>query len=225
MALVAMSSTLGACATQGIGAGELRALEPGDAEGLPVGPVAFRWHSEGPNSTQGTITAVLPDGRSFTGWYREPTSTLETYQAAWRSEQPGPSLPSYAVSGEPFFVAGLPTDHAPKEYSGRLLAQLRASDASVMRCWFRLDRPSRGPAGGGEGTCSLPNGEVVEQATLTTAPTHTRPTVRASKVASRWGDASRRSPPAPACSTKDVVVPVGIPAVVLDDEKFAGYRP
>jgi hypothetical protein len=224
-ALLAASNALSACASQGVGAGELRAPEPDHAEGRPIGPVAFRWHSEGPSSTRGTITAVLPDGRNFAGWYQEPTSEVETYRPDWRRNEPGPSLPTYTVSEDPFFVEGLPTDHAPVLYSGRLLARLSSSDGSVMRCWFHLHQPSMGPAGGGAGTCSLPKGAVVEPASLTKPRAESPPTRRVSNVASRRGDADRRSPRAPACSMQEAVVPVGIPAVVLDDEKFPGNRP
>jgi len=219
LALLAAASALSACATQGIGMGQLREFEPGNARGQPIGAVDFRWHSQGATSTRGTITAVLPDGRTFRGWYREPTSTPETYQATWQSQQPGPA--SYAMSGEPLFVGGLPPGHAPPEYSGRLLARLRGSDGSVMRCWFRLDRPSQGPAGGGEGDCGLPNGEVIEHAALTKAGTE----LPTKHVAMRWQDAYRSNRSAPACSMENEVVPVGIPAVILDEPRFPGSQP
>jgi hypothetical protein len=218
LALLAATGALSACATQGIGMGQLREFEPGNARGQPVGTVDFRWHSQGASSTGGTITAVLPDGRTFRGWYREPTSTPETYQAAWQSQQPGPA--SYTMSGEPLFVGGSPADHQP-EYSGRLLARLRGSDGSVMRCWFHLDQPGQGPAGGGQGDCSLPNGEVIEHVALTKAGTE----VPNKHVAMRWQDAYRESHSAPACSIANEVPPVGIPAVVLDEPRFPGSQP
>jgi hypothetical protein len=201
----AMSTAFAACATQGIGTGEL--ASPGTDRFHALGPVSFSWESDGASSTRGTITARLADGGLYSGRYLEPTSVLETYVPNWRRDEPGPTTEPVTVSEDPFFVDGVATDHAFRHYSGRLVASLHAADGSAMRCWFHLDRPAAGPAGGAEGTCRLSNGVEVENATLSPAPAHAQPE---RKVAPH-------TPVALACSMDGSIAPAGLPAVALDE--------
>ena len=169
-AIVGASAAWG-CATQGVGTGELEtAAHPKAAFGR-LGPVAFQWKSDGPSATSGRITATFPDGESFSGEYRQHTRNLETFGSDWNKTEPGMYRPPNATfDPDPYFIEGTPTDHVLPQYSGRLLASLRAPDGTVMHCWFHLNRPHYGPAGGALGTCLLSNGEQVEEARLGQSP-------------------------------------------------------
>ncbi len=113
------------------------------------------------------MTAVWPTGGAFVGEYRQPTTRAETFGPDWRNSEPGLYRPPNAtVDPSPYFIQGEPTDHRAPQPSGRLLANLKASDGTAMSCTFELDRPHYGPAGGGTGTCVLSNGERVDHATL-----------------------------------------------------------
>ncbi len=133
------------CATQGIGAGELETPASRPDVPRPLGPVNFRWHSDGQVKTRGAISAVLPDGRSFEGRFSQ---VLHEHQPIW-------SLNTFAADGNEI-----------TDYTGDLLASLHASDGSWMHCWFDLTDPRAGPGGGAEGTCQLSEGEEIEHATL-----------------------------------------------------------
>jgi hypothetical protein len=153
------------CATQGVGSGDLAPRY--EAAQRNVGRVIFRWESDGPSATRGRITAILPDGESFTGEYRQPAQNLQTYGPDWYKTEPGMVWPP-THPGEPdaFFIGGVPTDHVLPEYSGRLLAILKGPGGATMRCWLHLDQPRHGPAGGASGTCRLSDGERIDDARL-----------------------------------------------------------
>ncbi len=160
LASIAITAAMG-CATQGVGNGELEPAVP------YAGPVVFRWKSDGPSATRGKISAVLPDGESFVGEYRQPTSTPATFGSNWRTTEPGLYRPPNANGApNPYFIEGVPTDHVLPSYSGRLLARLRAPDGTVMTCSFHLHRPHYGPAAGASGRCVLSSGKQIEDVKL-----------------------------------------------------------
>jgi hypothetical protein len=47
------------------------------------------------------------------------------------------------------------------QYSGKVLAHLRAPSGEKMRCQFVLKRPEAGLDGGGTGDCQLSTGEDI----------------------------------------------------------------
>lgn len=47
-------------------------------------------------------------------------------------------------------------------YSGRVVANLSATDGTHMRCRFHLANPSAGFSGGGQGDCQLPDGRSID---------------------------------------------------------------
>jgi hypothetical protein len=164
MTLTAVCASVG-CATQGVGAGSWKPRY--DAAQRDFGPVVFRWRSDGPSATKGRITAVFPDGESFSGQYRQPTRNLETFGPDWRQAEPGMEVPPiHPADPGAFFIEGVPTDHALPPHSGRLLAKLKGPEGAEMLCWFQLRHPQYGPAGGATGTCRLSDGERIDDARL-----------------------------------------------------------
>jgi hypothetical protein len=47
-------------------------------------------------------------------------------------------------------------------YSGKVVANLAASDGKHMRCTFRLVHPDGGMSGGGTGQCQMPDGKTID---------------------------------------------------------------
>jgi hypothetical protein len=133
---------LAACQTQtaGTGAGNVRGTQK---------PVAFTWQSTDDDS--GGITATFGSGRVFKGSYFQITSdtrvdSLDPLWDGWGAPYRSGDWRYWDRDEESGFY---------KTYSGRVLANLRASDGERMRCRFDLLSPSRGMAGGGEGRCQL----------------------------------------------------------------------
>jgi len=134
-----------ACTTTGTGTGTVR-------EGLV--PVTFSWKSI--DDVSGTISATLADGHLFSGQYFQITKDLridrvtplwDGWHRSWR--------------GWPYWYPEAGPDFG-KYYSGRVLANLRASDGAYMRCRFRLVHPAQGFAGGAHGTCQHPDGRTID---------------------------------------------------------------
>lgn len=147
-----------ACTTTGMGTGLLASPGKPEAEG----PVNFRWNS-GLDTTNGDISAVLPDGRIFRGRFLQVTSsTVAQHFDAW------------TPLGAPYYGGGRggvywePVDAATfaTYYSGRILAQLDGPEGEVMRCVFALEDPVAGPREGGLGDCELTTGERIGYARL-----------------------------------------------------------
>jgi hypothetical protein len=142
-----------ACTTAGVGTGLLASPGKPEAEGS----VDFRW-SSGFDTTHGDISAVLPDGRVFTGRYLQMTSSsVSQYFDAWSPL----GAPYYGgglggVYWEPINAAAFAT-----YYSGRVLAQLDGPEGEMMRCVFALEDPVAGPRKGGLGDCELTTGERI----------------------------------------------------------------
>lgn len=138
------------CATSGGGTGT---LETGKREGSE--PVVFQW-SAAPDATHGTIEAELADGRDFSGQFLQVTSETEgtDLEPYWGGMWGGPW---YGMADDTAFV---------REYTGRVIAQLRGPDGEHMRCHFQLADPEAGPQSGGMGDCELSTGERIEDVTL-----------------------------------------------------------
>jgi hypothetical protein len=133
---------LAACETTGGGTGS------GNVRGTQK-PVAFTWERE--DSDSGDITATFGNGRVFKGSYFQITSDtrverLDPLWDGWGSDYRRGDWRYWSDDDDRDFV---------KEYSGRVLANLRSSDGERMRCRFTLLSPTRGMAGGGEGRCQL----------------------------------------------------------------------
>ncbi len=143
------------CATSGGGSGLL--VSPGKPDGESV---AFLWRAS-PDVTNGTIRAILADGREFSGNFMQVSSTTQTeqltpYWSSWGSPWYGWGGPGMAYSDSGFV----------RHYSGRVIAQLQGPDGVHMRCFFTLARPEDGPQSGGQGNCEMSNGERIDYAEL-----------------------------------------------------------
>jgi hypothetical protein len=143
--ILASLGMLVACTTMGSGYGTVR-----DART----PVNFDWRSS--DDVSGTLTAKLADGQVFSGQYFQITSDvrfdrLEPLWAGWHR----------SWRGWPYWYAEAGPDFGTY-YSGRMLANLHATDGSPMRCRFDLVHPARGVAGGAHGTCQHPDGKTID---------------------------------------------------------------
>lgn len=151
MTLVAVIAGLAAgCGTSGVGSGTLESAGKPEREG----DVEFTWTADA-EATRGTLQAVLPDGRMFSGNFMQITSTtvgddLDGYWTGWNGSWDG-------MSDGPEFV---------RQYSGHVIGQLTGPDGERMRCRFQLAEPEEGPASGGMGECDLTSGETIDDATL-----------------------------------------------------------
>jgi hypothetical protein len=167
----AASATLGACAwallsagcaTTGFGVGELEANRSPTTG--PLRAAEFRWHSAAPEAATGRIEVALPDGRRFDGDYTREGTALGFAVVDLGDGTPG-CEPVTCVevpkgSDAPYSRASLrlPSSHVD--------AHLRDRMGTEMTCAFVLDHPMAGLAGGGNGQCSLSDGERVERANL-----------------------------------------------------------
>jgi hypothetical protein len=140
LVLATLSLVLSACQTAGTGTGNVRGTRK---------PVAFTWEST--DSVSGNITATFGTGKVFKGTYFQITRDT-------RVDHLGPLWDGwgrpYARSGWRYWDRQEEREFI-KEYSGRVLANLRSQEGDQMRCRFTLISPSRGMAGGGEGRCQL----------------------------------------------------------------------
>jgi hypothetical protein len=140
LVLATLSLVLSACQTAGTGTGNVRGTRK---------PVAFTWEST--DSVSGNITATFGTGKVFKGTYFQITRDT-------RVDHLGPLWDGwgrpYARSGWRYWDRQEEREFI-KEYSGRVLANLRSQEGDHMRCRFTLISPSRGMAGGGEGRCQL----------------------------------------------------------------------
>ena len=135
---------LGACTTMGTGSGTL---------GADNKPVSFSWKSTD-GGTSGTMTATLAGGQIYSGPYLEVTSTARTDDFA-------PMWSGWNY-GWPDWTWGSPISSFQTVYSGRVMANLQATDGKHMRCHFQLNNPSSGMQGGGQGQCQVQGGGTVD---------------------------------------------------------------
>jgi hypothetical protein len=142
-ALICAGILLGACTTMGTGSGSL-----GDK------PVSFSWKSTD-GGTTGTMSAILPDGKTFSGPYLQVTKEARTEDFApmwvgwgygWRDSPWGPYQDTELTT----------------VFSDRVMANLKSADGQHLRCHFNLNHPSGGMSGGGQGQCQLQSGGTVD---------------------------------------------------------------
>jgi hypothetical protein len=115
---------------------------------------SFSWR--GADSVSGTMSAILPDGTTYRGQFLEITAgmTVDNLWPLWSGWGPG-----YRGrggwddwDGPPKFVI---------HYTGRVVANLGASNGEHMRCQFQLSRPADGMVGGGRGRCRMSDGKTI----------------------------------------------------------------
>jgi hypothetical protein len=151
-AAAANALLLGACATAGMGGGEL------SRKGKVDEPVLFSWTSTD-GGISGTMVATLPDatyqGRFFQitqQTQRQIVSPLwDGWVEGWRD---------WPYWGWGSFGPYLWTEFATR-YTGKVLANLKTTSGERMRCRFHMANPSRGMSGGGDGECQLQGGSIV----------------------------------------------------------------
>jgi hypothetical protein len=117
-------------------------------------PVNFSWKSS--DGVSGTMNASVPNGISYTGQFFQITSntTVDSLGPLWSGWGPGWRRGGWEYWGaEPEFVT---------HYSGKVVANLSASDGEHMRCMFQLVHPTDGMAGGGTGQCQMPDGKTID---------------------------------------------------------------
>jgi hypothetical protein len=133
------------CTTMGTGFGST-------AQG--TNPVNFSWKSEG--GVSGTINATVHGGTTFTGQFFQITSdtTVDSLGPLWVGWGPGFRRGGWGSWGDDSsFVT---------RYSGKVVANLSASDGKHMRCMFQLVHPTDGMDGGGTGQCQMPDGKTID---------------------------------------------------------------
>ena len=145
-AAVGASLLLGACASVGMGGGDLT------MKGKPEQPVLFAWKSDN-GGISGTMTATLP-GATYQGRFFQITQQTQRESLAplWDGWTEGWSDWSYWGYGDngPYGVTQFIT-----RYTGKVVASLKTADGKKMRCRLHLVTPVRGMAGGGEGECQI----------------------------------------------------------------------
>ena len=108
----------------------------------------------------GTMSATLPDGESFTGRYLQITSDtssaeLAPYWSGW--DIPWSGSEEWAEGSGPWF-GGEDVPTFTRNYSGKVIATLLGDRGSRMRCRFRLSEPDQGMSRGGVGECQISGG-------------------------------------------------------------------
>lgn len=154
--LLGLGFVLG-CHHSGTGQGVLE-TPASQGQTQDAGPVTFNWDSKG-DVTEGNIQAALPDGTEFNGTYLQVTNQATSmeygpYYGTWNDPMWGAAWYSGPESG---FVT---------EYTGRVIAHLRAQNGTRMRCKFNLREPISGMSGGGQGDCQLSSNETIFDARL-----------------------------------------------------------
>lgn len=143
---------LSACATTGMGGGELT------TQGERKEPVQFSWKSTD-GGISGTMLATLP-GSSYQGRFFQITQQTEREVLAplWIGWNNGWGDWPYWGGAYP---SGFDSTQFVTHYSGKVLANLSDPGGQRMRCRFVLMSPSSGMAGGGQGECQLSNGSTI----------------------------------------------------------------
>jgi hypothetical protein len=156
--LVSAAFFIAGCASAGVGTGRLASPGKPEAEG----PVSFQWNA-GLDTTEGDISAALPDGRRFRGRFVQvTTNTVAQGLDAWSTV----GAPYYGNWRGGAYWEPVDARSFVTLYTGRVLAQLDGPDGEVMRCTFLLEDPVAGPQSGGLGDCELSTGERVDFAQL-----------------------------------------------------------
>lgn len=124
----------------------------------PSGNLRANMTWDGQGTHRGMMTADLSNGERFTGQFFQVThdTRVETLDPLW-----------YGWGGpwrRPWRGWGYwgPEQSFVTTYSGRVVANLESGNGTHMRCRFDLMRPNTGMAGGGQGRCQLPSGQVID---------------------------------------------------------------
>lgn len=148
-----LAGLLAACATSGAGTGSTL---QGDVR------ATLSWQSTGGHD--GTITAQLSTGETFTGRYFQISRDIRVDDLAplWRGW--GWPRSGWGMPWGPWHDWGYwgPSTGFVTSYSGRVVANLEGPNQTHMRCRFFLQNPASGMAGGGMGTCQLPDGKAID---------------------------------------------------------------
>lgn len=150
---LAASLLLAACATSGMGGGELA------RKGKVDEPVLFSWKSSD-GGISGSIVATLPDatyqGRFFQITQQTQREVITPLWNGWDEGWRDWPYWGYGANG-PYEVTQFIT-----RYSGKVVANLQTDAGKHMRCRLHLASPARGMSGGGEGDCQIQGGGVVQ---------------------------------------------------------------
>lgn len=146
----ALASTLG-CVSTGQLNGRLAVPDE------PSPNVKFDFKSDRMNEQEGTLSATLPGGESFSGKYVQITSTTEEHVVAPFFDRWAPYWTDWGSFGDPGFHGGDFTAFRTS-YSNKVVATLFGDQGDTMRCRFRLGDPPAGLSGGGTGECQVLNG-------------------------------------------------------------------
>jgi len=153
---VLLIGSLAACTTVTSGAG---------TASTPNGQVraTMSWVSQG--GRNGTMTAQINNGESYQGQYFQIThdthaTDLGPLWAGWGGPWGGRRWGGWGGWGGWGYWG--PNDTFVTTYSGRVVANLEGPNGTHMRCRFDLMRPSSGMAGGGQGSCQMPSGQVID---------------------------------------------------------------
>jgi hypothetical protein len=155
----ALAALASGCAEAGAGSGLLVAPVPTGSASLtsaPLrveGPVLFAWKTV--SGSRGSIAATLPDGRTFSGTFVEPTTAVRNVDE-WTPLDCG----AFGCTSSALQTTTTTT------LSGELDAALSDSASTRMTCRFKLNDPQSGPLRGGIGQCALSTGERIEAAEL-----------------------------------------------------------
>ena len=144
---------LAACSTVTSGAG---------TASTPNGQVRATMSWQGGRS--GTMTAQISGGESYQGPYFQITHDTQMTDLGplWAGWGPGPWGWRHRWAGWGGWGGWGPSDTFVTTYSGRVVANLQGPNGTHMRCRFDLMRPSTGMAGGGQGSCQTPGGQVID---------------------------------------------------------------
>ena len=151
--LASMALLFGGCVASGPITGRL--TSPGAA------PVTITMHYRSARFSQnGTMTATLPSGESFSGRYLQVASDtdaemLDPYWGGWGVGWGG--WEPWTDDGGPW-IAGADVPTFVRNYSGRVIATLLGDRGGRMRCRFHLADPDRGMSSGGVGECEVSGG-------------------------------------------------------------------
>ncbi len=128
--------------------------------GQPAEPVVFNFESDR-GGQGGKLSALLPDGETFTGKYLQITSTTsESTVGPMFYGWGDPYWSGWGPFGAPWSSGGDYTTFRTN-YSGKVIATLFGTKGNTMRCRFNLANPPSGLKGGGTGECQLSKGRQI----------------------------------------------------------------
>ena len=129
----------------------------GDTDRRPqnVASAALSWQPRDVRS--GSITVTLRNGKTFSGTYLQVTYdiAIDEIVPLWDCNGRDRGRSCWQAFERSRYITF---------FTGRVLANLMAVDDSHIECRFQLAYPGRGMDGGGQGTCLLSDGQVIDAA-------------------------------------------------------------